>query len=186
MARSRGGLRVQTTRRPNRLTGWDIGPGGTSSVSVSSSSSVFLGSFVFPSQDGFTVIRTRGEFLALLTSAAGQDNGFTGAFGIGKATTQAISAGAASVPTPITEEEWDGWLYHRYFSLTASSIIDGSAAADHDFINVNTAMLRLEVDSKAMRKLATEDGLFAIIEVVESGTAVMLVHFNCRMLFKLP
>ena len=186
MARSRGFLRDRGSRRPNRLTSWDLGPGGTSSVSISSTSSTFLGSFVSPTQDGLTVIRTRGELLIFLTAASAQDNGITGAFGIGLATAAALTVGATAVPTPITEQDWDGWIYHRYFSLTAAAAIAASAAEAPELVHPVTAALRLEVDSKAMRKVVEEDGLYAIIEVVESGTAVALAHFNSRMLFKLP
>ena len=75
------------------------------------------------------LIRTRGEFLIFLHSATALAHGYHGAFGIAKATTVAITAGAASVPTPITEENWDGWLYHRYFSVLSAGPIAAATAA---------------------------------------------------------
>ncbi len=90
------------------------------------------------------------------------------------------------MPTPITEEAWDGWLYHRYFSITAGGTIAAATAAQQgDQVNSTTAALRLEIDSKAMRKIDVNEGMFAAVEVTEHGVATMEWLFNCRMLFKL-
>ena len=45
--------------------------------------------------------------------------------------------------------------------------------------------LRLEVDSKAMRKFPVEMALYAVVEIVEVGTATINFHFDSRVLFKL-
>ena len=47
-------------------------------------------------------------FLSAATSAL---DGFNGAFGIGLVTRQALAVGVSAVPTPLDEEDWDGWLY---------------------------------------------------------------------------
>ena len=121
-----------------------------------------------------------------LLSASAAGHGFHGAFGIAKATSAAVLAGAASVPTPLTEEAWDGWLYHRYFSVFAPGAIAAATAAQQmDGANGTIASLRLEVDSKAMRKQDVNEAMYACLEVVEVGTADMRWAFNCRQLYKL-
>ena len=123
--------------------------------------------------------------MAQLLSATNQADGFHGAIGIGVATTAAVSAGAGSVPTPLTEQDWNGWIYHKYFNINAASVMDSGAATDIDIQNSVTACHRFDYDSKAMRKLSDADTIYGCIEVTEIGTATMNFSSNCRMLFKL-
>ena len=80
------------------------------------------------------------------------------------------------MPSPTTEANWDGWIYHTQVNVFAQ------AAG----ILEDAAMQRIEIDSKAQRKLKSEDSLFAIIEVTKVGTATIQWNFNSRVLFKLP
>ena len=69
----------------------------------------------------------------------------------------------------------------------SAGIIDGSVATDADGINSLSAALRVEVDSKAMRKLEIDMGIYAVLETLEVGSsASMQWMFNCRTLIKLP
>jgi len=167
---------------------WEVGPETTSNggpQSLSGTSAQLATVAVQATVDGLTLIRTRGELTMYLLTAAASENGFHGAFGIAKATSAAILAGAASVPTPITEEAWDGWLYHRYFSVMAPGPIAVATAAQEALQTANVAAaLRVEVDSKAMRKWDIDEGLYGCIEVVEVGTATMSWNFNSRILIK--
>ena len=178
------------TRSLARKTSWSVGPetsGLGGPQAITGTGAVFAGTSTAFAFDGDTLVRTRGELLLLLTAASAVGDGFHGAFGIGLATTAAIVAAGASLPTPITEEDWDGWLYHRYFSIIAGGTIAAATAAQQgDQVNSTSAALRIEVDSKAMRKVAIDMGLFAVVEVVEHGTAVAEFLFNCRTLIKLP
>jgi len=176
---SSGFPRGLTTRH---RTSWELGPGGTAPLSTSVGGSFFLGSFVSPTIDNATTVRLRGELMMYLSLTTADGDGFAGAFGIGKASKAAITAGIASVPTPITEESADNWLYHRYFSLKSPQ---ANASGAEPGGRILPAFLRIEVDSKAMRKLDINDGIYAVIEVVEVGTARIEVAFNCRMLVKL-
>ena len=176
-------------RSKPRTSSWGIGPkSGTAGASLGlSATGAQLGLVsAAPVEDGITLIRTRGELLVQLVTASASGGGFNGAFGIGIVTAAAFLAGVASVPTPITEEGWDGWLYHKYFQVVSSGIIDGSAAADHDFMLSQGGTFRQEVDSKAMRKHSPEDVVFCCLEVTESGTATGRWLFNSRLLAKLP
>ena len=160
-------------------------PGDGQPTPITGSVSVIGGTAIGPTVDSLTLIRTRGSFSCHLESATTQGDGFHGAIGIGKATLAAFTAGVASVPTPITEEAWDGWLYHRYFTINAGGPIAAATAADQqNQVNNVTAALRDEVDSKAMRKIDVDSVFYFAIEVIEFGTATMDFSFNSRMLFK--
>jgi len=148
------------------------------------SSSQLAGVFVATLVDGLTLIRTRGDFLCYLRSAGAVGNGFHGAFGIAKATFPAISAGVASIPTPIMEEDWDGWLFHKYFTILAPGPIAVATAAQEALQGATAQALRFEVDSKAMRKSDVNEAFYAVVEVIEIGVADMDWAFNSRMLFK--
>ena len=179
--------RFQRTSVRHRSS-WEPGPetsGNGASQAISVGGGSLAGTAVQATVDGLTLIRTRGELLIYLRLATASDHGFHGAFGIAKATTAAIVAGAASVPTPITEEGWDGWLYHWYFSTFAAGPIAMATAAQETAQNHSTvAAVRIEVDSKAMRKWDIDEGIYAAIEVLEVGMAEMSWAFNSRLLVK--
>ena len=189
--RSRSGFRTSSARSPRRKTSWQIGPktGAAGEAQfISGSIAQAATTFAAITADGVTTIRWRGELTMALTLAAASGGGYHGAFGIGIATVAVLTAGVASVPTPLTEDTWDGWVYHRYFSLIAGGPIVASTAADQQAQSSLHAMsMRLEVDSKAMRKEETDIVEYAVIEVVEVGAAAeMRWGFNCRTLVKLP
>jgi len=163
-------IRPRTGKR--RKTEWFQGVGDAAETVFSASSVSILGSGVITSFGEETLIRTRGLFAAVLESATSVGDGFFGAIGIGKATSSAFAAGIASLPTPLTEINWDGWLYHSFFSL-------------HSSLGQNENQLVMVIDSKAARIVGTDETLYAAIEVVEIGTAIMSVHLDTRMLSKL-
>jgi hypothetical protein len=100
-----------------------------------------------------------------LSSVAAALDGFTGAFGIGVINKTAFAAGVASVPTPIVEQAWDGWIFWHAFALLApSGTLDGNNR------------MEIPVDTKAMRKLDDESTIYGVLEVQEVGTAVMTPH----------
>ena len=162
-----------------RKTAWDIGPGSTAATAISASGATLVGTGVSFELDGLTVVRTRGELLITIVTATSALDGLRGAFGIGIASLAAFTAGIGSVPTPITEETDENWLYHQYF--TVMTITGGE-----QWGNAGTTILRTSVDSKAMRKVGAGIVVYAAVEVVETGAIVADVSFNSRMLLKLP
>ena len=170
--------RFRTQRQSrSRRTEWFAGVGGTGVATFTASSIAILGTGIITNVGEETLVRVRGLFDAFLTSATSPGDGFFGAVGIGLVSSAAFTAGAASVPTPITELGWDGWLWHHFFSVHEDSAdAQGSGSSQH----------RIEIDSKAMRKVEGEMTLYAAAEVVEIGTAVMSVFLNTRFLSKLP
>ena len=185
MARQRGFHQVRRSAR--RQTAWGVGPGGTAAnTTISTSTALIMGSGAGPASDSITIARLRGEFTAWLSTTQAAAGGFAGAIGVGVVSLAAFNAGVASVPTPITEEDWDGWFYHRYFSLKSPGSLTGGAITDIDANTPIVASIRLEVDSKAMRKIDIQEVAYAAIEVVEVGTATMESSFNSRLLAMLP
>jgi len=174
LAHSRGLTRPRMGGK-RRATAWELGPGGTSGQSLTGSAAIILGSGVAPTVEELTVVRTRGIFDITLETAASVGLGYFGAIGIGVVTSAAFAIGVTAVPTPITEQSWDGWLYHSFFSVHRG--LDAGAGASQS--------MRLEVDSKAMRKLNVNETVMVVLEAVEIPTATAEVFFDSRMLVKL-
>ena len=172
----RRGFSQAVRKAPRRLTNWGMGPGGTAVVTRSSTGSAILGSGVTFGAAG-TVIRTRGHFSAALISFSASGDGFHGAIGVGVASSAAFDTGLAALPTPITEANWDGWLYHSFWDMHGQLAAGATALGD-------TQNFNLIVDSKAMRKVSDAMTLFAMVEVVEIGTAVVDLFFDSRLLLK--
>jgi len=160
-----------------RKTTWTQGPPFmTSSTAASASSAIILGLGLQSVLPGNTLVRTRGEFTAWLLSASAAGDGFVCAVGIGIVQEAAFSAGAASVPMPIDEADAEIWLWHRFFNVF-------STAAGFESL---PEAVRIEIDAKAMRKMDVTDRLYMAVQVIETGTAVIEMVANTRVLFKLP
>ena len=173
MARPRG---FSPRRGTRRATDWGFGTGGVAVTSISASGKAFVGAgYGLTTQNPVTLIRTRGEVEMFLKTGGTVGDGFRGAFGIAKASSVAFAAGIASLPGPISEINWDGWLYHRFFGVHIQDTTDFNGPA---------TSLRFEIDSKAMRKLEVEDTVYAMLEVTEIGVATMDVFHDSRVLLK--
>ena len=170
MAHTRGFSQGRT--RSRRQTGWEEGPGTLTVHTPSSSSALILGNGQEALVDGQTIIRLRGYVELVLETAAAAGDGFTGAFGIGIASAPAFAVGITAVPTPITELEWEGWMWHQIFSVHS-----GVSSRDR---------VAFEIDSKAMRKIGTDEVIYAAWEGTESGTVTSSIALGTRMLVKLP
>jgi len=174
MALSRGFPNRQSRRR---RTEWFQGVGDTGVTTFTGSGVSILGSGIITTFGEETLARTRGLLDVQLTSSTSAGDGYFGAVGIGIGTSAAFAVGAGSLPSPITELGWDGWLWHQFISVHEDSADGQGGGAAHQ---------RVEVDSKAMRKLNTDETFFAMAEVVEIGTAVMTIFFDTRFLATLP
>jgi len=180
MASQRGFSRGRLpTRGSRRQTGWEEGPGGDLAPELfTASSSVILGSGVAALSDGLTVVRLRGELQAYMTAVVAANDGYSCAVGACIVSNDAFAIGVTAVPTPIEDMDWNGWLYHRFFHV--HSVSTAVTATDSSLV------LRFEVDSKAMRKIAVNETLCMVMEVLERGTASLSVWFDSRILLKLP
>ena len=160
-----------------RKTSWGLGPGGTGATQVTSSGALIVGAGASATDDGLTLVRTRGSFDMQIADTAGISDAIIGAMGIGIVTAEAFAIGITAVPSPITDDVWDGWLFHQYFGYSPGLIISTTLVS---------AGYRIPVDSKAMRKLDFGDTIFFGLETVETGTVVLNVMANSRLLVKLP
>ena len=188
MARSRP-RRSFLTSSQRRKTGWGAGPKtGTGGLPLAvSASGISLGGNVgVPTIDGLTLVRLRGELLIRLLTASSLDDGFFGAVGVGIFTDAAIAVGVSAVNSPIAEEFWDGWLWHQYFSVLAPGVVGTGAATADNQSNSTSAAVRIQVDSKAMRKFPVGMSLAVVLEATEQGGATMAWGFNSRTLAMLP
>ena len=176
MPRSRSGF-VRATRS-RRIMKWGLGPGDTAGTAISGTGQQILGSgVVLATSTQLTLIRLRGIFHGFLKTGAA-DAGFQMAVGVGLVTNEAFAVGATAVPGPISEADWDGWMYHRFVDIhQATATFDGGEA------NSN---FDIEVDTKAMRKWSEGYTLLTVLETVENGTATGTVFFDSRLLVKLP
>ena len=180
MPRSRNSRASRFAGSPRRKVSWEFGPRSTAFQGISSSSALLLGSGAQVLADALTLVRLRGEFAYQLRSAAAELDGYHGAFGIGVVQEEAFAVGITAVPTPITDADWDGWIYWQP--------IAAQAYTDAEVLNTGGALIgsRRIVDTKSMRKLNLGDVIIAVVEATEIGTAVLHVHFDCRVLLKLP
>jgi len=185
MGQRSSGFRHRQVGSVRRTTAWDVGPGNTTPTAVAADGK-YLSAGVSPTRDGLTLVRTRGAFMMYLNATTALNDGMQCALGIAKVTIDAFNIGITAIPGPITDEAWDGWLYHRYFSLYAPAAITGAGIVDRDMALPLTSAVRFEIDSKAMRKIANEEIFIVIMEQFKTGTAVAQFRFVSRMLFKLP
>ena len=114
-----------------------------------------------------------------LTVAAAAGDGFFGASGICVVSEDAFNVGVTAVPKPLDDDDSDLWLWHNFFDIAALSV------TLTDGVNAMGANLRLEIDSKAMRKgFDSKSVIVGVTQVVERGTATVEHHARTRILFK--
>ena len=130
-------------------------------------------------EDGATLLRLRGAFHCMLASVDSIAGGYVGSIGVGIVTAQAFAIGVTACPTPEMDAEWDGWLFWMpVFCKTITATIG-------DAINAGVVSQRIEVDSKAMRKLRLGDTIYAVFEGTETGTSTINLAFDSRVLLAL-
>ena len=163
--------------RSRRISDWGLGPASVNG-SISASGKLLWSLATTPSQN-LTLIRTRGEITYYLSAATAAVEGYQIASGIYMMTEDAFAIGATAALDPLSDANSDMWLWHRYADLRA---ITGTIA---DGVNAVACCVRQEIDSKAMRKdFDPERVMVGVTGAVESGTAVLRVHAECRQLFK--
>ena len=168
---------TQGRRRP---VTWGAGP-DSSAQSVAASGKTLWTNSIGGAGEALerTIMRTRGGGLFSLSAATAAQDGFLVGLGIGLVSVQAQTAGATSIPGPLADRDWDGWLWHEIFVVRAvtATIADGA--------NAVTVAHHFEIDSKAMRKWDSDaDVIVGMMEVTELGTAVGELHAMTRLLLK--
>ena len=166
-------------RGRKRTMTWGLGPDIADGSASANGTQLWTSSVVLVAEAEVTLVRMRGFFHVTLNTADAIGAGFFGAVGLGLVTTRAVVAGAGSIPRPIQEADWDGWIYHRYWDVRAitATIADG--------VNAASASIGFEIDSKAMRKWSANESLVGVFEVIESANATCELQAETRLLLKL-
>jgi len=171
-------IRSVRTTGPRRKTIW--GSTDLPNTALAAGTKVLLASFTAAQLQTvgvpLTVIRERG-LLHVESDQSATDELVEGAFGICKVTDVARIAGAASIPGPISDADWDGWYVWQPFLMRyefASGVGFQAGGAGMTYV----------IDSKAMRKFSSEDSSVIIAENASSVHGA-LVAFQGRTLFKL-
>ena len=165
-----------------RSTGWQFGPGSSVKLSFTSGGIFLIPDPVLVVEDGITLVRTRGMVDIFLTNIDFTGGGFHGAVGLAIVDTQAAGVGVSALPGPLSRPDWDGWFWHHYFDVHVGDLLGGGGT------NQAPGNVKIEIDSKAMRKLTINDAIVGIMESAEAivGGAFADLYLDCRMLVKFP
>jgi len=179
MARSRVAVSQPFRMRQKRQTIW-VASADITSATVLGAGAVFLdqtniiNQATNPTLVGSTIIRTRGIWAVSSDQAAASEN-YLMAMGMGVVTAAAAAAGSASIPTPIIEEEWDGWFVYEVLG-NSFLFADGTGFQE-------PVMTIAKFDSKGQRKV--EDDNTVVVVVENSFTVGITYWIKFRQLYKL-
>jgi len=164
--------RFSTARGPRirAQTSWTR-IGTATAVPVAAATKVVLASLT-PTVPGVTVRRIRG-FIHITSDQSGATEEQIGAVGVIKVTDNALAVGAGSIPGPITDEDDEGWMLFEPFAQISDMTHQGTVAR-------GSLPPRLEVDSKAMRKVP--DG-YNLVVMIENAHATEGLDVNFRFAF---
>ena len=122
-----------------------------------------------------TLYRIRGEILATLTTAAAANSAKILHCGLIMASAEAAAAGAASIPDPASDLNAP-WIWHGFMHLMRTATTETES--------FGLASYRLQVDSKAMRKIKANQSLvFAVSPQNLAGSETAQIFFGFRALF---
>ena len=165
---------VQSQRRP---TSWLGGRSDAySTVAANTTAPVVLVSeSLFQTFPEPTIVRIRGIFSVYLTSSAATTSSVTFTAGLALLTSRALLA--ANVPRPGTEIDYDGWMW-----WTAGHFTNHNVTVDYGSPHVAQ---RIEIDSKAMRKVSNDEALVCVVQTENSvGSESIKVALSARVLVK--
>ena len=183
MARQRGFPSRVPIRSQRRKVAWGDGPSQTRASQTAIAKLGWTFGAGLTLDVGGTVVRIRGQALLQLLEATPSGSGFTGAVGIGIASEDAFGVGITALPGPFSDADWGGWLWHSFFHLYATA----AQASGADVARNANVDLRMEIDTKAMRKMGPNEVIFGMWETVaEAGTSTIQYVADTRMLVKLP
>ena len=175
MANNRGRSRVlqSVVRGPRRATEWISSAIVSDFATLAAAASVLHQSLAF--LEPATVVRTRGTLWVESDQVAATEFPF-GAMGMVVVKNAAAAAGVASVPTPVTEQNDDGWFVWTPFA-SAFKFVTASGFSPQGWS-------RFDFDSKAQRKVVDGDTIVVVLEN-SSGTDGLHFLIQFRMLVML-
>ena len=164
-----------------RKSSWAGGPAQTSLPSITAAGAFLWATGSQATVAGLTMVRLRGNLCVWLEVVTAIGDGFHDVgFGICNVSENAFGVGVTAVPQPLTDIGWDGWLWHKLLSpVLGFSVTEGDNTGP-------LSQVRIEIDSKAMRKTKETDFLIGVAQVGnETGTATLQFGANTRILDKL-
>ena len=124
-----------------------------------------------------TLVRIRGSLLVLVTAAAATPSSCVAFLGIKVVQAAALAAGAPAVPFTDIGSDWVWW------QAVGMNLAGGTVAAPNS--DGSTIVHRVEIDSKAMRKIKGNEVLvFVAQNVVATSTQTFDVDGGMRVLLK--
>ncbi len=125
-----------------------------------------------------TLVRLRGSLLVTLISSAAVPSSTFVALGVKPTSGAAISGSAVEVPFTDIGSDWIWWKIVPLVLLTGGSV----ASPNGDGLTSN---VRIDVDSKAMRKVKLNEALVLVMQnVVSESTTTVGVDGGIRVLLK--
>jgi len=131
-----------------------------------------MGAISIAASTAQTVLRMRGVVLIKGTPDALADDDTVG-LGIGIFSTDAVAVGGVSLPEPLGDANTD-WLWHQYVPLLA-----GQAALLGQDIG---SIVRVEIDSKAMRRMKANQSLVLMAIRSPGNYAACVLNGGLRVL----
>ena len=126
-------------------------------------------------EDPETLVRTRGQFSVNISVAAAARANIQGAFGMYVVTADAFAIGVTALPGPLTDSRND-WFVWMPFTLHVLAALDEAALGQH---------VRVDFDSRGMRKLKDGDVLAVMVEAITDVAAPSIdVNYSFRQQFK--
>jgi len=162
-----------------RQTEWGDGPIDATVQSITAAGTTIVGTGQLATIKQ-TIVRIRGAITLWLPVVTAIGDGFSGVtVGIGIVSFEAFTAGAGSMPSPISDPDWPGWIYYEnlgaFVGLETTEVARGPMGA-----------ARVVIDTKAMRKIGINEIVFgAVAATAEVGTATLSFVMRTRMLAKL-
>ena len=143
------------------------------SVNVQTSSTSLL--LLLDQATAPTIVRLRGDIIVQATGTA--THAVLVGVGVAIVSTRAATIGPTAVPRPVTESDFS-WMWHKFIHLVVK--------ASSDTVGSVATIVRVEIDSKAMRKvLSTEEELVMVTETDNgAGNAGILFMGSLRVLVK--
>ncbi len=165
-----------------RKTAWDFGPNLTVVASTAVQKRVWTNGIALAAESQSTITRIRGQISLYLDLVTAAGDGFSGAIGLGIVTADAFAIGETAMPGPFSDPEWNGWIWHEFFTLRGVA----AQSSGENIARNATADRQITIDSKAQRIFRSNEVLFGMTELaVETGTAGMTMQGDTRVLFKL-
>ena len=163
-------------RGVKRATDWQLATLSSGYVTVAANSKVLIASIGSSALAGIspaTIVRTRG-MLSVASDQSAAPEAQIGGFGVGFVNEVARALGVTALPGPVNEALWDGWFVHQFFQQRFEEL----SQVGFD----TTGAIQYVIDSKAMRKFESDEGLVFMVE--NNATTGFQVALQLRLLVK--